>query len=71
MSAMKLVVEPPATVGLGLCSATIRDVSQDFLHCIGAERVETLVCPACQLIGFHSEGLRLPREACFDQERWY
>ena len=38
MSAMKLVVEPPATVGVGLCSATIRDVSQDFLHCIGAER---------------------------------
>ena len=55
MSAMKLVVEPPATMGLGVCSATIRDVSQDFLHCIGAERVETLVCPACQLIGFHSK----------------
>ena len=30
-SAMKLVVEPPATVGLGLCSAAIHDVSCDYL----------------------------------------
>ena len=30
-SARKLVVEPPATVGLGLCSAALHDVSYDFL----------------------------------------
>ena len=30
-SARKLVVEPPATVVLGLCSDTIHDVSYDFL----------------------------------------
>ena len=30
-SAMKLVVEPPATVGFGLCSAAIHDVSCDFI----------------------------------------
>jgi hypothetical protein len=30
-SAKKLVVEPPATVGLGLCSAAIHDVSYDSL----------------------------------------
>ena len=28
-SAKKLVIEPPATVGLGLCSAAIPDVSYD------------------------------------------
>ena len=30
-SAKKLMVEPPATVGLGLCSASIHDVSYDSL----------------------------------------
>ena len=30
-SAKKLVVEPPATVGLGLCSVAIHDVSYDSL----------------------------------------
>ena len=30
-SAMKLVVEPPATVGFGLCSAAIHNVSHDFM----------------------------------------
>ena len=30
-SARKLVVEPPATVGLGLCSGAIPDVSYDLL----------------------------------------
>ena len=40
-SARKLVVEPPATVGLGLCSAAAHDVSYDFsFHCVGAECVE-------------------------------
>ena len=28
---MKSVVEPPATVGLGLCSGAIHDFSFDFL----------------------------------------
>ena len=30
-SAKKLMVEPPATVGLGLCSAAVHDVSYDSL----------------------------------------
>ena len=30
-SARKFVVEPPATVGLGVCSAAIHDISYDFL----------------------------------------
>ena len=49
------MVEPPATVGLGLCSAAIHDVSYDFLsaHCVGAKRVEFVVGQDCQRIGLH------------------
>ena len=32
---------------LGLCSAAVHDVSHDFLVCVGAERVETVVGQAC------------------------
>ena len=40
-SAKKLVVEPSASVGLGLCSAAIHDISNDSLSSL-RERVETV-----------------------------
>ena len=70
-SAKKLVVVPPATVGLGLCSAAIHDVSYDSLF-TALELIALkpwLVIPAKEsdctvtVCGSH--------EACFDQERWY
>ena len=71
-SAKKLIVEPPATSGiwslvqlLSMTSLTL------FCSLHGAERIETVVGQACQCIGLHSNCLRLTREACFDQERWY
>ena len=40
----ELVVEPTATVGLGLNSAAAHDISDDsHLHCVGVERIETVV----------------------------
>ena len=49
-SQKEIGVEPPATVGSGPCSPAFHDVSHDFcLHCIGAERVKTvLVRPASE-----------------------
>ena len=46
-SAKELVIEPPATVGLGLYSAAVHDVSCDFLFGVGVERVEAVVGQAC------------------------
>ena len=46
-STIKLVVEPPATVVLGL-SGAIHDVLRFFVYCVGVERVETVVGQACE-----------------------
>ena len=43
-------VEPPTTVGFGLCSDAIHDFLRFCLHCIGAEHVKTwLVSLASEL----------------------
>ena len=47
-SATKLVLEPPATVGLCLCSGAVYDVSYDFeFTAFGAERVKFVVGQDC------------------------
>ena len=61
----KLAVEPPATVGLSLRSQLLFVMSFFTLHCVGIERVQIVVSPACSRIGLHSNCLQLPREAFF------
>ena len=70
-SAKKLAFEPTETVGLGLCSDAIPDVSCDFLVNVGGERVEPwLVWPSkeldCMVLTPDSH-----REVCLNQERWH
>ena len=68
---IKLVVHPPATVGLGLCSQ-LRILSLTTLPSLRwSFRVETVVGLAFQRIGLHRYCLWPPREACFDLSRWF
>ena len=55
MSAKKLVVEQPATVGVrSLLSWCSRCPLRISLHCVGVERVETVVAgQACQRVRLH------------------
>ena len=65
------MVEPPATVELGFCSAAIFDVNYDFIFT--ALELSALK-PWLVRLANESDCTatdRPPREACFDQERLY
>ena len=54
-SAKKVMVEPSATVCLGLNSAALHDVSCKFLfHCVGVRRIHTVVGQACERVRLQS-----------------
>ena len=69
-SAKNLVVQPPAIVGLGLCSQLFTLSLTTLLSLRWNLRVETgwSNLPKSRL---RSNCLWLPREACFDLARWF
>ena len=70
-SVRKLVVAPPATVGLGLCPQLLFMMSLfDFRFTALELNALNRSWSGLPRVDFLSNCLRLPREACFNQEHW-